>query len=196
MRAKDHEHPSTFHTRVQEVHGPVAETFLRAHLNLMHGATAPITDQGWDGLVGTHRQLHPETPVSTPQMPFPHHHTGPADDIVTFHAERTVTAVRHHLIREHGIDAAGIPVNQVLQRHAEAHAVPLGAEQAAALTERDRRTYTAGVLRRLVQLHLGSEVKHADLTLPDGDVVEIATIEEVVDWLLGVAIRVENGADL
>lgn len=199
MRGKDHEHQigtDAFHAKVQQIHGPVAETFLRAHLVMMHGASSPVADQAWDSLVSTHRQLHPEAPVSTPSMSFPHTHTAEGEDIITFHAERSVDSARRHLIEEHGVDAIAMPPSQVLQRHAEIHAVLMVAEQQAQITDRDKRAYAAGVLRRLVQLHLGPEVKHADLTLLDGDVIEIATIEEFVDWLLGVAIRLENGADL
>jgi hypothetical protein len=135
--------------------------------------------------------------MSTPNMPFPHTHAAEGEDIVTFHAERTVTSVRHHLINEHGIDAVALPVGQVLQRHAEAHAVLLTAAQQAEIADRDKRSYMAGNLRRIAQIRLETEVEHASLPMPyDQDPIEIVALEEVRDWLLGLATRIENGADL
>jgi hypothetical protein len=102
--------------------------------------------------------------MSTPQMPFPHTHTAEDEDIVTFHAERTTTSVQRHLITEHGVDAATMTPPQVRQRHAEIHAVLMGAEQQAQLAERDKRTYAAALLRRMCSEEALEELEPAYLS--------------------------------
>lgn len=133
--------------------------------------------------------------MSAPQMPFPHTHAAPGEDIVTFHASHGVGAIRTHLDRSHGVvDAMTMPNSAVLLRHAEIHAVALSPAEQDEITERDKRTYAAGTIRRLAQGHLG-ELNHAHLPW-QGDGISIVATDEVQEWLLGVAIRIENGADL
>lgn len=57
------------------------------------------------------------------------------------------------------------------------------------------RASNAALLRKLARNHLG-ELDHAHLELPGGGDVSIVTTDEVQGWLEGMAIRVENGADL
>lgn len=56
------------------------------------------------------------------------------------------------------------------------------------------RTYAAALLRKLARDHLGDEVNHAELPHPGGDLL-IVSLDEVRDWMHGVAIRLESGAD-
>lgn len=128
-------------------------------------------------------------------MPVSHTHSAPGEDLVTYHAAHSVIQVRRHLEREHGISEAQALTNHgVLLRHATIHAVQLTEQQQAALSDRDRRTYAAGVLRSLAANRLG-ELDHAHLPW-QGEGVSIVATDEVQSQLYGWAIRLENGENL
>lgn len=131
-------------------------------------------------------------------MPVPHTHSAPGEDLVTYHAAHSLYEIHRHLEREHGItDAQTLANTGVLLRHATIHAVQLTEQQQAVLSDRDKRSYMAANLRRIAQVRLDAEVEHASLPMPyDQDSIEIVVLEEVRDWLLGLATRIENGTDL
>jgi hypothetical protein len=52
----------------------------------------------------------------------------------------------------------------------------------------------AGALRKLSQ-RVRHDIKHCEIGQP-GSEVDVADLEDVVNWLQGWAIRIENGAEL
>jgi hypothetical protein len=125
----------------------------------------------------------------------PHVHDGD-EDIPFIHASWSTSRLAAHVRTQHGVPHAQAMTRETLRLgHAERHTAALSPEAAQQVTDGQLRSYAAKLLRRLAE-RAPTEVDHATLPLDDGrGSTEITTLDEIVTWLQGVAIRVENGVD-